>query len=133
MPRISTDSGVVITSDLDQPSHDLPTDASMRTTDKFIMYPSIPVIRTSTETKTSPATSVVVTPVVSELLTRYHTPGVSLHGMSDVSVTSEVIPLTYHCSEMVTVSNGNVLSGRVSSNVVIQPLTHARSINNPHP
>ena len=65
----------------------------MRTTDKFTMYSSIPVIRTSTETKTSLAIIVVVTPVVSssnELLTRYHTPGVSLHGMSDVSVTSEV-------------------------------------------
>ena len=70
----STDSGAVITSDLDQSSQDLQTDASMSTSDKFTMYPSIPVIRSSTETKTSLANSVVVTPVVSsrnELLTCY--------------------------------------------------------------
>ena len=77
-----------------------------------------------------------MTPVVSssnELLTCYHTPGVSLHGMSDVSVTSVVSPLTHHSSEMMTVSTGNVLSSTVSSSVVTQPLTHVGSFSNPHP
>ena len=50
--EISTDNGIVITFDMDQPTHNLHTHTSMRTTDKFTMYSSIPVIRTSTETKT---------------------------------------------------------------------------------
>ena len=50
--EISTDNGIVIIFDMDQPTHNLQPDASMRTTDKFTMYSSIPVIRTSTETKT---------------------------------------------------------------------------------
>ena len=68
--EISTDSGAVKTSYLGQPSQDLQSqvlqsDVSVRTTDRFIMYSSIPVISLSTETKTSLATSVVMTPVVS--------------------------------------------------------------------
>ena len=39
----------------------------------------------------------------------------------------------YHSSEMMTVSTGNVLSGTVSSNVVIRPLTHVKNFSNPHP
>ena len=130
----STDSGAVITSDLDQSSQDLQTDASMSTSDKFTMYPSIPVIRPSTETKTSLANSVVVTPVVSsrnELLTCYHTPDVSLHDMSNVSVTSVVSPLTQPTTEMMTMSTDNVLSATVSSSAVTQLLTHVESFNNP--
>ena len=68
-----------------------------------------------------------------ELSTCYHTPNVSLHGMSDVSVTSVVSPLTHHSSEMMTVSTGNVPSGTMNSSTGIQLLTNVESFRNPRP
>ena len=62
----------------------------MRTTDILTVYSVAQLVRQSTDTDTSVATSVVMTPVVSssnQLLTHYHTPDASLHDVSDVSIT----------------------------------------------
>ena len=74
-----------------------------------------------------------MTPVVSsnnQPLTHYYTSDVSLHGGSDISVTSVVSPLTQHYSELMAVNTSNVVSGIMSSSVVTQPLTLLGSFSN---
>ena len=87
----------LITSDFGQASQGLQSYVYIWITDMFTVHSGAPVIKQSTDTDTSVATSIVMTPVVSssnQLLTHYHTPDVILHDVSDVLVTSVISPLT---------------------------------------
>ena len=100
----------------------------------FTVYPSVPVIGQSTDTNTSVAVSAVVTYVVSggnQLLAHYHTPDGSLHGVSDVTVTSVISPLTQHSSKVMAANTGDAQFRTIGGGVVAQPLAHVGSCTNP--
>ena len=110
LEEVSSERGTLITSDFIQAGQGPQSSGSVQTTDMFTVYPSVPVIGQSTDTNTSVAVSAVVTYVVSggnQLLAHYHTPDGSLHGVSDVTVTSVISPLTQHSSKVMAANTGD--------------------------
>ena len=126
--------GTLITSDFGQAKRGLQSGGSVRTTDMFTVYPSVPVVGQSTDMNTSVAVSAVVTPVVSggnQLLTNYHTPDSNLHDVSDVTVTSVISPLTQRSSKVMAANTGDAQSRITDGGVAAQPLAHVGSYTIP--